>query len=103
MTTSDLRHDRICQGRCATLAHPRGLAVRAKPLDHRGHHPGEPRAVRHNNHSGQRLQPIRLSICVERAQPRSEDFRIATPVRMMLPDELPAAPLSIFHLYARPR
>ena len=59
--------------------------------------------MRHNDHSGQRLRPIRLSICVERAQPRGEDLRIAAPVRMMRPDELPAAPLSIFHLYVHPR
>ena len=101
MTASDLGRDRTCQGRCGALAHPWDLAVRAEPLDHRVCHPDEPRPVRHNDHSGQR--PIQLSICVERAQPRGEDLRIAAPVRMMRPDELPAAPLSIFHLHVHPR
>jgi hypothetical protein len=93
---SDLSREPTCQGRCGALAHPRGLAVRAKPLDHRVCHPDEPRPVRHYDHPGQR--PIQLSICVERAQPRGEELRIAAPVRMMRPDELPAAPLSIFHV-----
>ena len=95
-TASDLRRDPTCQGRCGALAHPRGLAVGAKPLEHRVCQPDEPRPVRHNDHRGQR--PIQLSICVERAQPRGEELRIAAPVRMMRPDELPAAPLSIFHV-----
>jgi hypothetical protein len=70
----------------------------AKPLDYRVCQRGEPSPVRHNDHSGQQLRPIRLSICVERAQPRGEDLRIAAPVWMMRPNELPAPPPSIFHV-----
>ena len=58
--------------------------------------------MRHNDHPGQRLRPSQLSICVENTQPRYEGLRIAAPVRMMSPHELPAAPLSIFHLCVHP-
>jgi len=44
--------------------------------------------------------PAALVVRAEGAQARDEHVRVAAPVRMMRPDEIPAAPLSLVHLPA---
>ena len=72
----------------------------AKPPGHRDHHPGWPRPAPHNHHPGPRLRAAVL-IHAKGTQARDENVRITAAVRMMRPDEIPAAALSITHLPIR--
>jgi len=51
--------------------------------------------VRHDHHAGRRLW--RLGLLIEQLQARDEDTHIATPVRMIRPDEIPPAALYLIH------
>ena len=72
----------------------------AKPPGYRDHHPGWPRPAPHNHHPGLRLRAA-LLIHAKGTQARDENVRITAAVRMMRPDEIPAAALSITHLPIR--
>jgi len=74
----------------------------SKPPGRRDHHPGQPRPAPHYHHPGPRLAAA-LMLRAEQAQARDETVRITASVRMMRPDEIPAAPLSLIHLPARPQ
>ena len=74
----------------------------AKPPGRRDHHPGHPHPVLHDHHPGPRL-PAALMLGAEGAQALGEHVRITAPVRMMRPDEIPAAAPSLIHLPARPQ
>jgi hypothetical protein len=74
----------------------------AKPPGRCDHHPGQPRPAPHDNHPGPWL-PAALMLRAEEAQARDETVRITAPVRMMRPDEIPAAAPSLIHLPARPQ
>lgn len=62
----------------------------------------EPRAARNHDYPGQRLLAELLRLRLQTAQPRDEDIRIATAIRMMRTDELSAAPVRLVHAPALP-
>ena len=74
----------------------------AKPPGRCDHHPGQPRPAPHDHHPGPWL-PAALMLGAEGAQARDETVRITAPVRMMRPDEIPAAAPSLIHLPTRPQ
>ena len=74
----------------------------AKPPGRCDHHPDQPRPAPHDHHPGPWL-PAALMLRAEEAQARGETVRITAPVRMMRPDEIPAAAPSLIHLPARPQ
>ena len=81
--------------------HPRGRRAFAKPPRHRDRLPDRPPSAPDDDHLGQR-PGILLMFGAEGAQTRDESIRVAAPVRMMRPDEVPAAvppfsSLSIVH------
>ena len=67
----------------------------AKTPGRREHQPDRPARAPDNHHAGRRPHGRLLS--VEGAHTRNERTRIPAPVRMMRPDELPAATLSFLH------
>jgi hypothetical protein len=66
-----------------------------KTPDRRDNHPGWPVRAPHHHDAGRRLRerPLRL----EDAHARNERTQIPAPVRMIRPDELPAATLGFLH------
>ncbi len=67
----------------------------AKTPGRRDHQPGRPARAPDNHHAGRR-SPGRL-LSVEGAHARNERTCIPAPVRMVRPDELPAATLGFLH------
>ena len=74
----------------------------AKTPGRRDHQPGRPRPAPYHHHAGPWL-PAALMLRVEDAHARDEAYRIPAPVRMICPDEIPAATPSLIHLPARPQ
>ena len=68
-----------------------------QPPSHHAHQADRPGPVRDNHHPRQRLRVYRTRPFPEQLQPSNEKSRIAAPVRMMRPNELPAAPPRILH------
>ncbi len=77
-------------------AHARGHGAVAKPPQGRARLAYEPRPPTDDDHRGQRLVAA-LSIGVERPQARDKRLGIATAVRVVLPDERPAARLCLHY------
>lgn len=72
------------------LKYARGFAVMAEPPGRRDSQPGRPPPTSDHQHGRQRLT-VGLVLGVEGPQARDEGIWITAPVRMMGPDELPAA------------
>jgi hypothetical protein len=67
----------------------------AKTPDRRDNQPGRPVRAPHHHDAGRRLRERLLR--VEDAHARNERTQIPAPVRMVRPDELPAATLAFLH------
>jgi hypothetical protein len=79
--------------------HAREFPAMAKPPGRCDYHPGQPRPAPHDHHPGPWLSAFMLR--AEGAQARHETVRITAPVRMMRPDEIPAAAPGLIHLPIR--
>ena len=94
LTDEDRGADAIRGTKSFVSAHPRCSLAMAKSLGHRDRQPGQPdgRLTTTTQAAAREGPPQR-----RRAHARDEGIRITAPVRMIRPDELPAAPLGFRH------